>query len=88
MVYSDETGHHDIGIVWHDQDIILCLLGGLGVGAIAASRMAIFGKVTGISGFLQGAFVVEKKYIDEHGVFDHRRITSLIFVIGLMVRIS
>ena len=85
MVYNDETGHHHIGVAWHDQDIILCLLGGIAVGFLSASRMWIFGKVTGISGFLQNTMVFEKKYVDEHGWFDHRRITSALFVLGLMV---
>ncbi len=85
MVYSDETGHHHIGVAWHDQDIVLCLLGGICVGMIAASRMWILGKVTGISGFIQGAFVYDKKHVDEHGFLDHRRLTSALYTLGLIV---
>ncbi len=85
MAYDNDDHTQTIGVHWHNNDIILCLLGGIALGTISASRMYIFGKVTGISGLLQGAVVVEKKYVQEHGYFDRRRLTSLMFITGLIV---
>lgn len=85
MVYSSDNGHHHVGVAWHSHDIILCLLGGLCVGVIASSRMFLFGRVTGISGFVQNAFLYDAKHVAENGFIEHRRISSVLFVIGLIV---
>jgi hypothetical protein len=84
MGFGGEVSH-TVGLHWQDQSVGLCLLGGLAVGCIVVARMWIFGKVTGISGFVQNTFVFDKDYVKEHGYFDHRRIASFAFLLGLMV---
>ena len=40
----------EMGVYWGWDENILCLLGGLLIGAVAAVRMATLGRVTGSSG--------------------------------------
>lgn len=72
------------GINWHNNDATLCFIGGLLIGVIAAIRMLLFGKVTGISGFVQGAFIFTHKSIKETGLFDTKRIVSITFLASIV----
>ena len=75
---------HTYGFYWQSNAVILCLISGLLVGSIAGARMFIFGKVTGISGFLSG--LIELKPMRGLDYFD--RSTRLLFVAGLVVSLK
>ena len=64
-------------IVWQPESNYLALLGGLLVGGVAVTRLATFGKVTGISGMLNGATTYKSK----GSVVD--RLSCVLFVVGI-----
>jgi uncharacterized membrane protein YedE/YeeE len=70
------------GVYLHVNDIILCFLGGLLLGTVAAARMYIFGRVTGISGLLQNSFLPDVK---ASTLFDTKRLSSFLSVIGIAI---
>ena len=65
-----------MGFHWQNNSTILAFCGGLLVGAVSSSRLALFGKVTGISGILKGASVLN---------FDssRERLNKILFITGL-----
>lgn len=42
--------HVTPGVYWQDKSTVLCTIGGFLIGIVCSSRMAVCGKVTGISG--------------------------------------
>lgn len=66
-----------------NRDSLLCLFGGILIGCIVAARMFIFGKVTGISGMLSSVI-----RFDDMNYMNFERILKLLFLMGLVVRIT
>jgi uncharacterized membrane protein YedE/YeeE len=84
MKYYDNQLDDDsrtYGVYWHNNDVLLCFLGGLLVGTVAASRMYIFGRVTGISGLVQGTFLHDFK---TPFTLDIKRISSGAVFVGII----
>ena len=66
------------GVHWGNNDTLLCLIAGFLLGTVTGCRMFIFGKVTGISGFVSGLVEIKTK-------FDLNRLTRFSFVAGIVV---
>lgn len=85
MTNSEQLGNansgRQYGIHWNDDTVILGLFGGVIIGTIAAARMAMFGKVTGISGLVSGLVKLSGPYISSD------RTDRLMYVSGLVVSI-
>ena len=64
-------------IIWQPKSNYLALLGGLLVGGVAVTRLATFGKVTGISGILNGASTYKNK------IDTKERLSRMLFVVGI-----
>lgn len=69
------------GVHWGNNDTLLCLIAGVLLGTITGCRMFIFGKVTGISGFVSGLVEIKIK-------FDLDRLTKFSFLAGIVVNIN
>ena len=65
-------------VYWQDNSTLLCFLGGIIIGLVAATRMATRGKVTGISGFFQTTVKMTLENFEE-------KIISCLFVVGLVL---
>lgn len=80
------VSHQNVGVHWTNNDTLLCFIAGILLGCIVASRMFIFGRVTGISGFLSG--VVQLNKADSVGINtfvpSYERLLKLAFVGGLI----
>lgn len=68
-------------ITWQSKSSILCLLGGLTLGALCTSRLLLVGKITGISGIFKDLFKVSLEF----GVPTHDRITKFIYIGGMLI---
>jgi hypothetical protein len=74
------------GVYWQNKSSILCLIGGIIIGIVCSSRMAVFGRVTGISGIISTSTKLnfsDRKFL--LAVPDFGRITRFMFVGGLIV---
>lgn len=72
------TSNYDVQ--WRTQDSVLGLIGGILVGTIAVSRLVVFGRVTGISGFVSKLFDPD---VSEYPLFD--KLKRLLFLGGLII---
>ena len=68
-------------ITWQPESNYLALLGGLLVGGVAVTRLASFGKVTGISGMLNGASTYKSKGSSASDAME--RLYRVVFVLGI-----
>ena len=67
-----------MGITWQTHSSILALLGGVLVGGVAVTRLALVGKVTGISGILNGSSIYKLDKVPYE-----ERVAKILFVFGV-----
>ena len=67
-----------MGVTWQSNSSVLALLGGILIGGVAVTRLALVGKITGISGILNGSSIykVDKVPYEE-------RAAKILFVLGI-----
>ena len=67
-----------MSVTWQNNSSLLALLGGMLVGSVAATRLALIGKITGISGIVNGSSIykLDKLPFEE-------RVGKVLFVCGL-----
>lgn len=84
MTSSEHLGNansgRSYGIHWNSETVVLALLGGFILGVISAARMAMFGKVTGISGLVSGLTKLGTPFVSSD------RLDRLMYVGGIVVR--
>ena len=88
FLYLSPPNNHDankitksikyMGVTWQTHSSILALLGGILIGAVAVVRHAIVGKITGISGILNGSTIYKlNKFPYEEKLF------KILFTLGV-----
>ena len=67
-----------MSVTWQTNSSLLALLGGVLVGSVAVTRLALVGKVTGISGILNGSSIYK---LDKFPY--EERVAKILFVAGI-----
>ena len=75
---SRYTKRSRMSVTWQNNSSLLALLGGMLVGSVAATRLTLIGKITGISGIVNGSSIykLDKLPFEE-------RVGKVLFVCGL-----
>lgn len=67
-----------MGVTWQTHSSVLALLGGVLIGGVAVTRLALVGKITGISGILNGSSIYKLDKVPYE-----ERVTKILFVSGV-----
>ena len=67
-----------MGVTWQSNSSVLALLGGILIGGVAVTRLALVGKITGISGILNGSSIYKLDKVPYE-----ERVAKILFVLGI-----